>query len=397
MNKLSDFVQNIAESATLASANRAKELKAAGRDIIDLSLGQPDFVTAEFIDEAAIASIKSGKASFYTQAGGLPELKKAVAGYWTRFYGYEPEAKQILITSGAKFALYAYFLSVLNPDDEVIIPAPYWVSYFDQVKMAGGCPVVIETQLEDDFKITIKQLNQAKSDKTKVLLINSPSNPTGMVYSRDELSVIGQWAIDNDVLILSDDIYHRLVYGETEFAPIPSLSDELRARTVVINGVSKTFSMTGWRIGLAVGDSEIIAAMTKIASQTTSNPTAVSQYAAIEAFSDEDGRLAEDMRLEFEKRRDTALPELESIPGFQVIQPDGAFYFFPKVSEAMRLTGFTSIDAFSGAILEEAGVATVSGSGFGSADHLRLSYATDLESLLDGVKRIKDWVESHII
>ncbi|MDR2976093.1 MAG: pyridoxal phosphate-dependent aminotransferase [Streptococcaceae bacterium] len=397
MKKLSNFVSSIAESATLASAKRAKDLTAAGRDIIDLTLGQPDFVTPEPIDAAAIASIKTGKASFYTQAGGLPELKKAAAAYWERFYGYEPKASEILVTSGAKFALYAYFLSVLDPGDEVIIPAPYWVSYFDQVKMAEGIPVTVETRLEDHFKITVEQLQEVKSDKTKVLLINSPSNPTGMVYSKEELLAIGQWAIDNDVLILSDDIYHRLVYGKSEFVAISSLSDELRARTMVINGVSKTFSMTGWRIGLAVGDAEIISAMTKIASQTTSNPTAVSQYASIEAFSDSTDSYVETMRSEFEKRLETIMPALENVPGFEVVKPDGAFYLFPKVAEAMRMTGYDSIDDFSSAILEEAGVAIVSGTGFGSGDHIRMSYATDLDSLMTGVKRLKEWIEKRSI
>ncbi|MDU1630196.1 MAG: pyridoxal phosphate-dependent aminotransferase, partial [Lactococcus lactis] len=288
MKKCSDFVLKMDESVTLTAAKRAKALKAQGRDIIDLTLGQPDFPTPKKIGQAAIEAINNGQASFYTQAGGLPELKKAVQHYWTRFYAYEIQTNEILITAGAKFALYAYFMATVDPLDEVIIPAPYWVSYVDQVKMAGGNPVIVEAKQENNFKVTVEQLEKARTSKTKILLLNSPSNPTGMIYSKEELTAIGEWAVANDLLILADDIYHRLVYNGAEFTAISSLSDEIRNRTTVINGVSKTFAMTGWRIGLAVGAPEIIAAMTKIASQTTSNPTAVAQYAAIEAFEEND-------------------------------------------------------------------------------------------------------------
>lgn len=392
MKKLSDFVSNIEESVTLAAAKRAKDLARQGRDIIDLTLGQPDFTTPDAIGQAAISSIETGKASFYTQASGLPELKEAVRNYWQNFYGYAPEDKEILVTSGAKFALYAFFQSVLDKGDEVIIPAPYWVSYVDQVKMSGGQPVIVPALQENDFKITVEQLAAAKTPKTKVLLLNSPSNPTGMIYSEAELTAIGNWAVENDLLILADDIYHRLVYNNSAFTALSSLSEEIRQHTLVINGVSKTFAMTGWRIGLAVGDSEIIAAMTKIAGQTTSNPSTVAQYAAIEAFNS-DSEAVSKMRQAFEERLNTIYPLLNQIPGFEAIKPNGAFYLFPKVEEAMALKGFDKVTDFATALLEEAGVAVVTGEGFGSPSHIRLSYATDLESLKEAVNRMKKWME----
>lgn len=395
MKKLSDFVSNIEESVTLAAAKRAKDLASQGKNIIDLTLGQPDFSTPELIGEAAIDSIHSGKASFYTQASGLPELKSAVRNYWDKYYGYAIEDKGILVTSGAKFALYAFFQSVLDKGDEVIIPAPYWVSYVDQVKMSGGQPVVVSTLQENDFKITVEQLEAVKTEKTKVLLLNSPSNPTGMIYSKEELLALGNWAVANDLLILADDIYHRLVYNKSEFTAISSLSEKIRQRTIVINGVSKTFAMTGWRIGLAVGDSEIIAAMTKIAGQTTSNPSTVAQYAAIEAFNSDEAAV-EKMRTAFESRLNLIHPMINQIPGFEAIKPNGAFYLFPKVEKAMVLKGYDNVTDFATAILEETGVALVTGEGFGSPVHVRLSYATDLESLTEAVKRLRIWMEeSH--
>ncbi|MGF1982207.1 pyridoxal phosphate-dependent aminotransferase [Lactococcus taiwanensis] len=393
MKKSSDFVLKMDESVTLAAANRAKKLKAQGRDIIDLTLGQPDFPTPKKIGEAAIEAIKNGSASFYTQVGGLPALKTAVQKYWGNFYGYSIDTPQILVTAGAKFALYAYFMATIDPGDEVIIPAPYWVSYVDQVKMAQGTPVIVEAKQENHFKVTVAQLEQARTAKTKILLLNSPSNPTGMIYTKKELEEIGEWAVENDLLILADDIYHRLVYNGAEFTAISSLSTAIRQRTTIINGVSKTFAMTGWRIGVAVGDPEIIAAMTKIASQTTSNPTAVAQYAAIEAFRGSDTAF-DQMHRAFEERLNKIYNQLLEVPGFEVVKPNGAFYLFPKVTKAMELKGFSDVTAFTTAILEEAGVALVTGEGFGSPENVRLSYATSLENLEKAVQRLKDWMNN---
>lgn len=298
-----------------------------------------------------------------------------------------------MITTGAKFALYAYFQSVLDADDEVIIPAPYWVSYVDQVKMAGGKPVIVKATQENHFKVTVAQLEAVITDKTKVLLLNSPSNPTGMIYSKEELTAIGNWAVEHDLLILADDIYCHLIYGDASFTAISSLSEDIRKRTMVINGASKTYAMTGWRIGFAVGDSEIISAMTKFASQTTSNPTAISQYATIEALTGDKSQI-EFMRKTFEERLNTIYPLLADIPGFEVVKPNGAFYLFPKVTKAMEMKGYTDVTAFTTAILEEAGVALVTGAGFGSPENVRLSYSTDMDSLKVAVERIKNWINS---
>ncbi|MFC4652134.1 pyridoxal phosphate-dependent aminotransferase [Lactococcus nasutitermitis] len=396
MKKISDFVLDMDESVTLAASARAKALKAQGKDIINLTLGEPDFTTPEKIKEAAKAAIDSGKASFYTQSGGLPELKEAVKSYWQRHYGYEISAENVVVATGAKFALYTFFMTVLDSQDEVIIPAPCWVSYVDQVKMAGGKAVVVKTEQSHDFKVTVEQLEAAYTPKTKVLLLNSPSNPTGMIYTEAELHAIGEWAVAHDLLILADDIYHQLVYNGATFTAISTLSEEIRKHTIVINGVSKSFAMTGWRIGVAVGDSEIIAGMTKLISQMTSNASAVSQYAAIEAFANPDMTDVETMRQAFEERLNTIYPLLVEIPGFEVVKPNGAFYLFPKVTEAMKLTGYTDVTAFTTAILEEANVALVTGAGFHAPENVRLSYATALPSLIEAVTRIKKWVESKV-
>lgn len=392
--KLSQRVLEMEESVTLAAGARAKDLKAAGKDILSLTLGEPDFSTPENIQEAAIRSIKSGQASFYTVTSGLPELKAAISQYFERFYGYAVAPNQVTVATGAKFSLYTFFMSVLDPLDEVLIPTPYWVSYADQIKMAEGRPVFVEATETSDFKVRVDQLEAARTDKTKVLVLNSPSNPTGMIYSRDELLAIGNWAVEHDILILADDIYGRLVYNGHTFTPISSLSDAIRKQTVVINGVSKTYAMTGWRIGYAVGEAEIISAMSKIAGQTTSNPTAVAQYAAIEALIGEQDRV-EEMRQAFEERLNTIYPLLAQVPGFEVVKPQGAFYLFPNVKKAMEMKGFTDVTDFTTAILEEVGVALVTGAGFGAPENVRLSYATDLGTLKEAVARLKAFMEKE--
>ena len=382
--KLSNRVLNMEESATLASDARVKVLKNQGRDILSLTLGEPDFPTPVNIQNAAIDSIKSGRASFYTVTSGLPELKQAIVDYIAKYYGYAVDLNQIIVTAGAKFSLYAYFMSVINPGDEVIIPTPYWVSYGDQVKIAEGVPVFVPATEEHDFKVTVEQLEAARTDKTKVLVLNSPSNPTGMIYSAEELLAIGNWAVQHDILILADDIYGRLVYNGNHFTPISSLSEAIRKQTVVINGVSKSYSMTGWRIGYAVGDFTIIAAMSKIAGQTTSNPTAAAQYAAIEALTGSQDTV-ETMRQAFEERLNTVYPLLSKVPGFEVVKPQGAFYFFPNVKKAMEMKGYTDVTEFTSAILEEVGVGLVTGAGFGAPENIRFSYATDLDTLIEAV------------
>ena len=391
--KLSNRVLKMEESVTLATAARAKALKAQGRDILSLTLGEPDFPTPKNIRDAAVAAIEDGRASFYTVTSGLPELKEAVVEYFANYYGYTIQPNQVTVATGAKFSLYNFFMSVLDPGDEAIIPTPYWVSYGDQIKMAEGTPVFVQTTEENNFKVTVEQLEAARTDKTKVLVLNSPSNPTGMIYTADELRAIGNWAVEHDILILADDIYGRLVYNGNKFTPISSLSEEIRKQTVVINGVSKSYSMTGWRIGYAVGEPEIIAAMSKIAGQTTSNPTAAAQYAAIEALTGSQ-ETVETMRQAFEERLNTIYPLLAQVPGFEVVKPQGAFYLFPNVKKAMEMKGYTDVTDFTTAILEEVGVALVTGAGFGAPENVRLSYATDLDTLKEAVQRLKQFMES---
>ena len=390
--KLSNRVFEMEESVTLASDARAKKLKTEGKDVLFLTLGQPDFHTPKNIQDAAVAAIRDGRASFYTVASGLPELKAAVNTYFERYYGYSVAANEVTFATGAKFSLYTFFMAVVNSGDEVIIPTPYWVSYGDQVKMAGGVPVFVQAKEDNDFKVTVAQLELVRTDKTKVLVLNSPSNPTGMIYTREELLAIGNWAVEHDILILADDIYGRLVYNGNEFVPISSLSEAIRKQTIVINGVSKAYAMTGWRVGYAVGDPEIIAAMSKLTGQTTSNLTAVSQYATIEALTGPQDSV-EVMRQAFEERLNTIYPLLCEVPGFEVVKPQGAFYLFPNVKKAMEMKGYTDVTDFTTAILEEVGLALITGAGFGAPENVRLSYATDLDTLKEAVNRLKAFME----
>ena len=389
---LSKRIREMAESVTLAAGARAKELKDQGKDVLSLTLGQPDFVTPKNIQEAAIVAISDGRASFYTLASGIPELKAAISDYFERYYGYAVPSDQVTVGTGAKFILYNFFMAVLDPEDEVLIPTPYWVSYADQIKLAQGKPVFVESTQATDFKVTVAQLEAKRTAKTKVLLLNNPSNPTGMIYTRQELESIGQWAVDNHVIILADDIYGRLVYNGHQFTPISSLSEAIRRQTVVVNGVSKTYAMTGWRIGYATGPKEIIQAMSKIISQVTSSTAAASQYAAVEALTGPQDAV-EDMRQAFEERLNTIYPLLNAVPGFEVIKPQGAFYLFPKVTEAMKMKGFTDVTAFTDDILEKTGVALVTGAGFGSSENVRLSYATDLDTLKEAIRRLDQYMK----
>ncbi|MGM0317316.1 MULTISPECIES: pyridoxal phosphate-dependent aminotransferase [Enterococcus] len=391
--KQSKRVERLEPSVTLATAAKAKALKAQGKDIISLTVGETDFATPENIQEAAIAAIKNGKASYYTPTAGIPELRQAIVSYLETYYGLTYDASQTIVTDGAKFALYALFQTILDPKDEVIIPVPYWVSYGEQVKLAEGVPVFVTGQEVNDFKVTLEQLEQARSSKTKAVIINSPSNPTGMIYTKEELQVIGEWAVKNDILIVADDIYGRLVYNDNEFTPIATISKAIREQTIIINGVSKTYAMTGWRIGYAVGDQKIIDGMIAIASQSTSNPTAVSQYAAVEALQGEQDTV-EEMRKAFEERLDIVFPLVADLPGVSVKRPQGAFYLFPNVKETLAICGYEQVTPWVEDLLEEAGVALVTGEGFGAPENVRLSYAANLATLEEGIRRIQRFIES---
>lgn len=390
--ELSKRAKQLKPSVTLAASAKAKELKAQGLDILSVTLGEPDFSTPENIQKAAIEAIQSGKASFYTPTAGIPELRQAVVDYVKEYYGLTYSPKETLITDGAKFALYALFQVLLDEEDEVLIPVPYWVSYADQVQLAGGRPVFVQGQEENQFKVTVEQLEKERTARTKALVLNTPSNPTGMIYSKEELQAIGEWAVAHNILIVADDIYGRLVYGEATFTPIATISEAIRRQTIIINGVSKTYAMTGWRIGFAVGDQKLIEAMTNIASQATSNPTAVSQYAAVEALTGPQDSV-EAMRVAFEDRLNRLYPLVLEIPGVTCAKPQGAFYLFPNVTETMKMCGYTDVTVFTEALLNEAHVALVTGAGFGAPDNIRISYASDWDTLEEAVNRIKAFVE----
>lgn len=390
--EISKRAQKLEPSVTLAAAAKANALKAQGKDILSLTVGEPDFTTPKNIQQAAIQAIESGKASYYTPSAGIPQLREAVVQHIETYYQLQYQPQNVIVTDGAKFALYLLFQAVLNLGDEVIIPVPYWVSYGEQVKLAEGVPVFITGSEEKEFKVTVEQLEAARTDKTKLLILNSPSNPTGMIYSEEELRSIGEWAVANNILIVADDIYGRLVYNGATFTPIASLSEAIRQQTIIINGVSKSYAMTGWRIGYAVGDDRIISAMNDIASQSTSNPTAVSQYAAVEALLGEQDTV-ETMRQAFEERLNTIYPQFAALPGFKLQKPHGAFYLFPNIKETMDLCGYTDVTKWVDDLLEEAQVALVTGAGFGAPENVRISYATDLATLEEAVKRIAAFIE----
>lgn len=394
--KISKRVENITESGTLAAAQKARDLKAKGIDVISLTIGESDFNTPEFIQKAAIEAIKNHKGDHYTPVSGIPELRQAIVDFYKKEVDADYKIDEVFVGTGVKNVLYNLFQTLINPGDEVILPAPYWVSFSEQIKLAGGTPVIIKGKNENQFKITTEDLEQAKTEKTKALLINSPSNPSGAVYSQEELDKIGEWAVENDVVIVSDEIYNSLVYNGQEASSFSTSPEEIKKQTIVLNGVSKAYAMTGWRIGFALGDSKVIKAMDKFASHSNGNPTGISQYGAIAAYLDETEE-AEKMRETFEKRLDKAYALVEEIPGFKLeTKPQGAFYLFPDVTEAAEKTGYDSVDEFSLALLEEAHVATVAGSGFGVPECLRLSYATDEETFAEGMDRIKAFIEDKM-
>lgn len=388
---LANRVKTLTPSSTLAITAKAKELKAQGIDVIGLGAGEPDFNTPQNIIDAAIDSMNKGYTK-YTPSGGLPALKEAIIQKLQRDNQLTYKQNEIIVGVGAKHVLYTLFQVILNEGDEVIIPIPYWVSYPEQVKLAGGVPVYIESSREQNFKITAEQLKQAITDKTKAIIINSPSNPSGMVYSREELEELAQVALEHNILIVSDEIYEKLIYNGIEHFSIAQISEEIKKQTIVINGVAKSHSMTGWRIGYAAGNAEIIKAMTDLASHSTSNPTTTSQYAAIEAYNGPQDSV-EMMRDAFESRLDIIYPKLCAIPGFKVVKPQGAFYLLPDVGEAVQKTGYQSVEDFVEALLTEANVAVVPGSGFGTPTTIRLSYATSLDLLEEAIRRIEKFVK----
>ncbi|MGN7299614.1 pyridoxal phosphate-dependent aminotransferase [Ferdinandcohnia sp. SAFN-114] len=392
--KLANRVAALTPSSTLAITAKAKELKAAGHDVIGLGAGEPDFNTPEHIIEAAIKAMKEGHTK-YTPSAGLPSLKQAICKKLLKDQQLEYKPNEVIVGTGAKFVLYALFQVLLNKDDEVIIPTPYWVSYPEQVKLADGVPVYVEGKEENNFKVTVEQLEAAITNKTVALVLNSPSNPTGMLYSKKELKAIGELCVKHNILIVSDEIYEKLVYfGATHYS-IAQVSEEVKAQTILINGLSKSHSMTGWRIGYAAGPVDIIKSMTDLSSHSVSNPTSIAQYASIAAYEGSQEPV-ETMRQAFEQRLDVIYDKLVSIPGISCKKPQGAFYLFPNAKKCAELTGYDNVDDFAKALLEEALVAVVPGSGFGAPNNIRLSYATSLEQLENAIDRIRKFVEEKM-
>lgn len=392
--KLSKRVQQLTPSTTLAITAKAKELKKQGHDVIGLGAGEPDFNTPGHILRAAEEAMRSGHTK-YTPSGGIPELKQAIVEKFRRDNGliYQPE--QIIVTSGAKHALYNLFQVLIDPGDEVIIPAPYWVSYIEQVKLAGGIPVIIQGDESQSFKVTPDQLRAAVTERTRAFLINSPSNPTGMVYNRDELEALGRVCLEHGLVIISDEIYEHLIYGDQTHVSIASLGQPFYEQTIVINGVSKTYSMTGWRIGYAAGNVEVIKAMTGLSSHSTSNPTSVAQYAALAALNGPQEPV-EEMKKAFRERKDFVVRRIGEIEGLRCQEPQGAFYAFVNVRDAVDASKrFRDVDEWVKALLEEELVAVVPGSGFGSPDHIRISYATSMEQLEKAMDRIERFVNKY--
>ena len=389
--KLAARVAKIKPSETLAITAKANALKAEGRDVIGFGAGEPDFDTPVHIKAAAIKAIEAGFTK-YTPVGGTDELKDAIIAKLKRDNALEYKRSQIVVSCGAKHTLYNLAQSLFEADDEVIIPAPYWVSYPDIVVLAGGRPVIINTLEKDGFKMKPEQLKAAITERTRAVVINSPANPTGVAYSPEELKALAHVLIDQDILVISDDIYEKMLYADFSFANIAMVEPLMKNRTIVVNGVSKAYAMTGWRIGYAAGPEEIIVAMNKIQSQNTSNPASISQKAAVEALNG-DQEVVYRMVGEFRKRRDIIVPLLNDIPGVKCLSPEGAFYVFPNVSEIYgRSFGGKKISSSTELIdylLDKANVAAVPGAAFGSDDHIRLSYATSLKNIEEGLKRLK--------
>jgi len=387
--QLSKRVQLIKPSPTLAVTNKANELRASGKDIIGLGAGEPDFDTPSHIKQAAIDAIDAGKTK-YTAVDGTPELKQAIIKKFKQDNNLQYVANQILVSSGGKQSFFNLSLALLNPGDEVIIPAPYWVSYPDMVKISEGIPVIVETEQSNRFKINAQQLEAAITNKTRLLVLNSPSNPTGVSYTKAELTSLGEVLRKHPhVMIATDDMYEHILWTDEPFTNILNVCPDLYDRTFILNGVSKAYSMTGWRIGYAAGPSKVIAAMKKIQSQSTSNPCSISQAAATAALNGPQACVKE-MVTEFKKRHDYLVAALNELPGVECINSDGTFYAFPNFQTAIDAHPKTDDDiAMAELLLSEAGVALVPGSAFGAPGCMRLSFATSMEILQEAIARLK--------
>ncbi len=390
--RVSARISAISESATLAVDARAKAMKAEGRPVIGFGAGEPDFPTPDYVVEAAVAAARDPRFHRYTPAAGLPELRAAIAEKTRRDSGYEVEPAQVLVTNGGKQAIYEAFAALLDPGDEVIVIAPYWTTYPESVRLAGGVPVFVVTDESTGYMAGVEQLEAARTERTKVLVFVSPSNPTGAVYPRDQVRAVGRWAHEHGLWVLTDEIYEHLVYGNAEFSSLPVEVPEIADRTVVVNGVAKTYAMTGWRVGWIIGPKDLVKAASNLQSHATSNVANVSQAAALAAVSGDLTAVGE-MREAFDRRRRTIVRMLNEIDGVVCPVPEGAFYVYPSVQGVLgrRIRGRTPNTSAELAeiILEESEVAVVPGEAFGTPGYLRLSYALGDEDLVEGVSRVQ--------
>jgi aspartate/methionine/tyrosine aminotransferase len=390
--RVSKRISAIAESATLAVDAKAKALKAAGRPVIGFGAGEPDFPTPDYIVQAAIEAAGQPKYHRYSPAGGLPELKKAIAEKTLRDSGYAVDPSQVLVTNGGKQAVYNTFATLVDPGDEVIVPTPFWTTYPEAIRLAGGVPVEVFAGPEQDYLVTVEQLEAAVTDKTKILLFVSPSNPTGSVYSPEQVAEIGKWAAAKGLWVVTDEIYEHLTYDGVAAPSLPVLVPELADRCVVVNGVAKTYAMTGWRVGWLIGPEDVVKAATNLQSHATSNVANVSQAAAIAALQGDLSAVAT-MRAAFDRRRRTIVSMLREIPGVACPEPQGAFYVYPSVKALLGrpIAGRTAQDTveLSEIILDEAEVAVVPGEAFGTPGYLRLSYALGDDDLVEGIARLQ--------
>ncbi|AFY99181.1 pyridoxal phosphate-dependent aminotransferase [Calothrix sp. PCC 6303] len=387
--KLAERVSQVAPSITLAIAAKAKAMKAEGIDVCSFSAGEPDFDTPNHIKAAAEKALAEGKTK-YGPASGEPLLRNAIAHKLKTENNLDYKAENVIVTNGGKHSLFNLILALIEAGDEVIIPAPYWLSYPEMVTLAGGKSVIVQTTAATGYKITPEQLRQAITPKTKLFILNSPSNPTGMVYTPDEMLELAKIIVEKDILVVSDEIYEKILYDGTKHISIGSLNEEIFRRTIISNGFAKGYSMTGWRIGYLAGPLELIKATITIQSHSTSNVCTFAQYGAVEALSGSQD-CVEEMRQAFAKRREVMFNRINTIPGLSCLQPDGAFYLFPDITK----TGLTSLD-FSNALLESEKVAVIPGIAFGADDNIRLSYATDMETIEKGMDRLEKFVKSKI-
>ena len=388
--ELSKKVKSITPSQTIEITNTARQLKAEGVDIISLSAGEPDFNTPDEIIEAVYDAAKAGHTK-YTASAGLPELREAIAKKMQRDNNLTYAPNEIYVGNGAKQVLYNIFLATLDQGDEVIVPSPYWVSYTEQIKMVGGEPVIAATTEETHFKLTPKLLKAHITEKTKMLVLNTPNNPTGSVYSKDELQALADVLAETEIIIVVDEIYEVLTYGEPHVS-IASLNDKIKAQTIIVNGVSKSHAMTGWRVGYACGDAELISALSSLTSQSTTSVAEPAQYGAIAAY-DMDPEETEKYRAVFEARRDNAYEKITELPHVTCIKPEGAFYLFPHMQNCAEACGYDTVDDFVKDVLREKYVAFVPGSGFGTPEYARISYSLNEETFNDAVSRIKEFIE----